>query len=356
MKQSYLVATGMLLIVAVWMLSGLFGGEAKAPPEKTVAPSAALTRVQVKRFTAQSMTREVVLQGQSLARHEVTLKTEVPGAVVEVLARKGQSVKRGDILLRIAEDERPQQLAQARALVQQRELEYQAARSLKSKGLQAERQLAEADSLLRAARVQLKSAQLNQERLTLRAPFSGVIQDRLAETGDYLKVGDPAYVLVDLDPLVVRGDVAEGEVGKLSMGMAATARLSNGAQLNGTVTFIAPVANSSTRTFTVEMEAANPAPQQPGGMSATMHIPLANMSAHKISPALLSLNDSGALGLKTVDDSGVVHFYPVDILKSERDGIWLGGLPESIELITVGQGFVRAGEKVEAVASENSQP
>jgi multidrug efflux system membrane fusion protein len=334
----------------------MFGGKTEAPEAKPVASTSGLTRVQVQRFTARPMTREVVLQGQTLARHEVVLKAEVPGTVVEVLANKGEAVKRGDILLRIGEDGRPQQLAQARALVQQRELEYQAAKSLKSKGLQAERQLAEAESLLRAAKAQLKNAQLNMARLTLRAPFDGVIQDRVAESGTYLKIGDPTFTLVNLDPLVVRGDVAEGDVGSLKQGLPATARLSNGAELTGAITFIAPVANTSTRTFAVEMEAPNPASQQPGGMSATIHVPLATMPAHKISPALLSLDDAGTLGLKTVDSDGIVRFYPVKILKSERDGIWLGGLPESVELITVGQGFVRAGEQVTAVQGDDDRP
>jgi len=354
-KRSYLVAGAIVIIVTLWMLSGMFGSDEDATAEKDAVADSGPTRVQVADFNAQPMTREAVLQGQTQAKHEVTLKTEVAGEVIEVMADKGAAVKAGDILLRIAADERPQQLEQARALVRQRELEYQAAKSLKSKGLQAERQLAEAESLLRAARVQLKSAELNVARLTLRAPFDGIIHERQAETGDYLKVGEPAFVLVNLDPLVIRGNVAENDVGQLKQGMSATAELSNGASLNGTVTYIAPVANESTRTYAVEMEAPNPAPSQPGGMSATLHIPLETMPAHKVSPALLSLNDDGTLGLKTVDADGIVQFYPVTILKSERDGLWLGGLPAKVALITVGQGFVRAGDKVVAVRDKTAE-
>jgi multidrug efflux system membrane fusion protein len=95
------------------------------------------------------------------------------------------------------------------------------------------------------------------------------------------------------------------------------------------------------------MEASNPFPHQPGGMSATMRVPLASESAHKVSPALLSLSDAGVLGIKSVDQNGTVQFHKVEIIKSERDGLWLGGLPDEIDLISVGQGFVRAGDHVE---------
>lgn len=349
MKRSYLIAGGILLVIVLWMLSGLFIGNTEPRPEVANKAAIGVTRVQVSTFTSQPMLREVVVQGQSLAKQRVELKAEVSGEVVEVVVDKGLAVDKGDTMLRLARNERPQQLAQARALVQQRELEYEAARSLKNKGLQAERQLAEALSLLRTARVQLRSAELNMARLVIRAPFAGVVQARHVGEGDYLQPGDPVYTLVSLEPLVIRGDVAESEVGELEPGMGASAELSNGAELSGVITYIAPVADSSTRTFAVEMEAANPAPRQPGGMSATLRIPLETKAAHKVSPALLSLDDAGVVGLKSVDAEGVVQFYPVDILKSERDGVWVGGLPEEVQLITVGQGFVRTGDRVEVV-------
>jgi multidrug efflux system membrane fusion protein len=349
-KRSYLVAAGIVLVVTVWMLTGIFAEPSVTPTEDSAA--AGPTRVQVAHFEAQQMLREVVVHGQTQARQEVIVRAEIPGQVAAVIADKGAGVSRGDVLARMAEDERPQQLQQARALVRQRELEYQAAKSLKSKGLQAERQLAEAETLLRTARVQLRSAELNQSRLTIRAPFDGQVQARHAELGDYLQPGDPAYTVVSLDPLVIRGDVAESEIGKLQLGMEAMAELSNGVELAGRINFIAPVANTDTRTYTVEVEAPNPLSRQPGGMSATLRVPLERMAAHKVSPALLSLNDAGVLGLKSIDEAGVVQFHPVEILKSERDGLWLGGLPPDVELITVGQGFVRAGDRVEAVSEQ----
>lgn len=346
MKRSYIIAAGIVLVVTLWMLTGVFSGSAEET-EVAAAPVHSLTRVQVVRYQARPMQREVMVQGQSEAKREAVVKAQTAGQVQEIAADKGAVVKRGDAVLRLESDERPRQLEEARALVEQRKLEYEGAKLLKSKGLQAERQLAEALTLLRSAKTLLKSAELNVARQNIPAPFDGVVQARHVGEGDYLQVGDPAYTLVSLDPLVFRGDVAENEVDRLKAGLSANVELSNGATMSGKITFVAPVADSNTRTYAMEVEVANPEPQQRGGMSATIRVPLDTMPAHKISPALLSLNDAGVLGIKIVDEESIVRFYAVDILKSERDGLWLGGLPESMDLITVGQGFVRDGDKVE---------
>lgn len=350
MKRSYLIAAGIVLVVSLWLLIGP-SKEEEAAATVSVADRGAplLTRVQVKAFQASEMQQELAIYGQSVPKRRVTVRAEVSGQVSEVFAPRGATVGKDEVLLRLSEDDRPQQLEQARAALKLRELEYQGAKSLQQKGLQAERQLAEALTLLRGARAEVKRAELNLQNTTVQAPFGGVLQERHVEVGDFLSIGDPLAEVVELDPLLISGDLSENEIGELHVGMAATAVLSNGAELQGSVSYIAPSADAGTRTFRIEMEAANPPPHQRGGMSATIRIPREAVAAHKLSPALLSLNDSGVLGVKSVDGEGVVHFHPVEILKSERDGLWLAGLPESVDLITVGQGFVRSGDRVEAV-------
>ncbi len=346
MKTSNIIAAAIVVIVTLWMLSGILkGDEMKA--EAKVEPVHKLTRVQVQRHQAEPMQREVIVQGQSQAKREVVVKAQTYGQVEQVLADKGAAVSRGAAVIKLQDDARALQLQEARSLVAQRNLEYDAARKLKIKNLQTDRQVAEAMTLLNSAKTQLKNAELNIQRQNLTAPFAGLIQARYAEVGDYLQVGDPAYTLINLDPLVLSGDVSENEVDRLKPGQTANIELSNGVKMTGKLSFIAPMADSDTRTYSIELEASNSDLKQRAGMSATIRIPLDTMPAHKVSPALLSLNDEGVMGLKIVDNESIVRFYAVELLKSERDGLWLGGLPERIDLITVGQGFVRDGDKVE---------
>ncbi len=348
MKRSYLIAAAIVVVVTLWMMLGPVSKEELSSRDSTVEATLR-TEVQVKVFEADEMQHELTLYGQTEPNRRVTVRAEVAAQVSDILVPRGKTVQKGELLLRLNEDDRPQRLNQARALLKQRELEYEGAKSLKAKGLQAERQLAEALTLLRTARAELKRAELNLQNTRVVAPFSGVLQARYVEVGDFLSVGDPLAEVVELEPLLVTGDVSEQEVGVLESGMSGTVELSNGKRLEGTLRFIAASAETSTRTYRIEMEVANPPPHQRGGMTATIHIPRGSVSAHKVSPALLSLDDTGVLGIKSVDDEGVVQFHPVEILKSQRDGLWLAGLPASVRLITVGQGFVRAGDRVDVV-------
>jgi multidrug efflux system membrane fusion protein len=355
MKRSYLIAAAIVVVVTLWMLSGV---PAKPPAEgpAALAKSSAKTptRVVVAQFEAAPMAREMTIHGSTRAKRSVTLRSEVAGRVVEVSAERGARVKAGEALLRLAADDRKELVAQARALLHQRELEYQASKSLQDKGLKAQSQLAEAFSLLESARAQLKSAELNLARATLTAPFDGVLQERSVEVGDYIKGGDPVALLLELDPMVVRGELAEKEVAQVALGMGASARLANGAVLEGRISYISAAASSETRSFTVEMEAPN-GQGAPAGITAEIKVPLEEVSAHKLSPALLTLNDAGVMGVKGVNDSGVVEFHEVELLRADSEGMWLAGLPSRLRLITTGQGFVRAGDRVEVVEQEPKQ-
>ena len=70
--------------------------------------------------------------------------------------------------------------------------------------------------------------------------------------------------------------------------------------------------------------------------------------AHRVSPSLFTLNDAGALGLRTIDRENRVEFHPVAILEDSPDGAWVTGLPERARLITVGHEFVTEGQIVDA--------
>ncbi len=349
MRRSYVIALTVTLVSVLWLASGALTGKPVSSEASANTPEAAVTRVQVRTFRAEPVTREVVLHGQTEARRRVLLKAESAGQVVELPVARGSRVRGGVVIARLAADEREERLAQALALVRQRELEYDATRSLKSQNLNAERQVAEALALLEAARTELKSAHLHLARAEIRAPFDGVLYGRAVEIGDFVGVGDPVATVVELNPLLATGDVAEQEVTELRLGMPGRARLVDGRELHGTLSYIAPAAAVTTRTFAVEMETANPGGAIPAGMTAELRIPLEEVDAHRLSAALLSLDDTGRIGVKWVDGAGVVQFEPVRIIRSEGEALWVDGLPSEARLITAGQGFVRAGDRVEVL-------
>ena len=70
------------------------------------------------------------------------------------------------------------------------------------------------------------------------------------------------------------------------------------------------------------------------------------MIAHKVSPALATLDEEGEVGLQAVDEDDRVVFYPVEIVRAEAGGVWVSGLPERVRLITIREGPVSDGQQV----------
>jgi len=80
-----------------------------------------------------------------------------------------------------------------------------------------------------------------------------------------------------------------------------------------------------------------------------LRIPAEKILAHRISPSLLTLDDAGNVGVKIINNDGLVEFVVADIALSSNNGIWIAGLPEVATIITVGQGYVANGALVDTV-------
>jgi multidrug efflux system membrane fusion protein len=352
MKQSYLIAIIIALAVAAWLLSGQFGREedhAEAALPAAAHAEPAPPKVRVSERLAQPHTAEIVLRGRTEAARIVELKAETRGKVVEILAEEGAYVRAGDVLLRLAADDRLAKLRQAKALLAQRQIEFDSSKALSAKGYRAETEVAAATARLEEAKAAVASMEIDLGYTTISAPFDGVIERRAVEIGDFVDVGNPVATIVDLDPIRVVGHVVESNVAKLRPGMAGAAALVTGETLQGTLSFVGAMADEQTRTFRVELEIPNPDRSVVQGISAEMRVPVAELPAHQVSPAILTLTDDGKIGVKTVNAENIVEFHAVQIVGDGPDGVWLAGLPERARFITVGQDFVVTGQKVEPV-------
>jgi multidrug efflux system membrane fusion protein len=149
--------------------------------------------------------------------------------------------------------------------------------------------------------------------------------------------------------LIVSASISEYDAHYIVKGQEGSAELATGEIVTGVVRYMAPVADEATRTFNVELAIDNAAGAYRAGMTAKLMIPGETVFAQRISPSLLTLDDAGNLGVKTLNDAGVVEFYRADIVMSSSDGIWIAGLPHLTTLITVGQGFVNEGALVEGI-------
>ena len=228
-------------------------------------------------------------------------------------------------------------------------ISFNAAMRLSKKQFQSQVRLAEEKAKLETAKAALARTRLDLARTTVRSPINGFIETLPKSVGDYAAVGEVVATIVKLDPIRVVGQISERDVARIKRDEPAQAVLPDGRVLDGRVAYISRVGEASTRTFRVEVWIANPDGEVSEGMTAELRLPVGVERAHRVSPAVLTLNDSGIIGVKAVQiDGGTarVVFHPVRVITDTSEGIWLSGLPANIDLITVGQEFVSAGQTV----------
>ncbi|MBT8111374.1 MAG: efflux RND transporter periplasmic adaptor subunit [Gammaproteobacteria bacterium] len=349
--KSWIISAGIVFLVTVWLLSGQIGAsdEDEQPSTANQTAAGARSAVRVRTQSAEEVMRTITVNGKTAPARVVHLAAETDGRIEYIGAQRGASLERGSVIIRLDERDRSARLAQAEATVKQREVEYAGRLKLKSGSYVSEAQLQEAIAMLEAAKTELKRAELDLAYMTIRAPFAGALQARSVEVGDFVKRGDPVATYVDNRTIIVSANLSEFDARFVNVGDMAEAALATGESVRGRIRYVAPVADDATRTFAVELEVDNAAGQLRAGGTAELRIPAELVSAHRISPSLLTLDDAGNVGIKIVDDGGKVEFVLADIALSSSDGVWLAGLPETTTIITVGQGYVANGTVVDAI-------
>ena len=350
-RRSLITAVLIAVGVSAWVWSGERTGTSPPPPGQKARAAERLRDfgVRVAVLHAEPVSRTILLNGRTEPARAVTIRAELDGRVVAIGTERGARIARGDEVVRLDPRDLEPRRREARAAVRQREMEFDAARKLSARNFQTGTALAAAEASLEAARATLAKVEVDLANTRLLAPFDGRLDQRMVEIGDYVGDGNAIGRILQEDPILVVGYVTQQQRHRVRLGVTGEARLITGQTVSGHVRYVAAESDATTRTFRVELEVPNPDGVLLSGVSAGIRIPLATTRAHRVSPALLALDDRGRLGVKTVGNAGVVDFHPVEIVRTDGDGIWVSGLPDPVRVIAVGQGFVHPGQHVEAL-------
>lgn len=362
--------------------------ETVADVEEDAVEDTKRIRVVAMASTAQTIESAVIMRGRTEAARQVSVAAETSGRVISTPLRKGAFVNEGDALCQLdpgtreaklaeaaarlieAEGRVPEaqaSVAEANARIAEAQINVNVARQLSEDGFASETRLISAEAVSEAAAAGLQrarsgvtsaeagieaadaavaAAQREIEQLTIYAPFSGLLETDTAELGTLMQPGSMCATIIQLDPIKMVGFVPETEVGNVAVGAMAQGRLGNDAELTGRVTFLSRSADDTTRTFRVEVEVPNPDLAVGDGQTVEIVVAADGRTAHLIPQSSLTLDDGGALGVRTIADDDTALFMPVTLLRDTIDGVWVTGLPETINLITVGQEFVTNGVPV----------
>ena len=253
---------------------------ARAPEEKAEkSKDKPPVPVLVARAEARDMPVTLDLVGRAEAYERVTLKARVDGQVAAVAFNEGQHVQAGQVLVRLDEGDFAARLRQAeanlardRANLAKAQTDVTRYTALKEQGFVSAEKVDEVRALLAAAEATAKADQaaLDLARLQLgyaviRAPFDGVVGERLVFPGSAVKVNDTQLAVVNrVRPLHVSFAVPEKYLGPLRQrqrqgGLKAQVRLpgEGGAGVTGDVRFLDNAVDTATGTLQMKAVLAN---------------------------------------------------------------------------------------------------
>lgn len=317
--------------------------------------------VRTETFRVQQMPIEVKLRGRTTASANIAAVAQTPGVVQTLHVNKGDRVEAGDLLCTLDTGTRAAAVAQANAALAQAEaglaqaqLDADTNASLRERGLApantanaVDVAVAAAEAAVSAAQAGLDNAQAELDRTRINAEVGGLVQAPIATRGAMLAQGGVCATIVQLDPIVFAGSVTEANIALARTGLAASLHTVTNQNATGEVTYVAASAEEATRSFPIEIEFDNSDFAIRDGVTAEATVNMGTLPGHLLPQSVLTLNDAGVLGVRTVEDSKVA-FYPVTIMSDTREGVWVTGLPASVEIITIGQEFVVDGQAVNA--------
>ncbi len=372
---------------------------------------AGTVRVMARASQARDVESAVIVRGETEALRQVAVMAETTGPVISEPLRSGATVSAGDLLCQIdpgttsagmdvaraqvaeiiarrpeTEARIPEAEAQvlgARAALEEAKINADNAIKLSERGFSsnvtvastnasvaaAEAQVISAeagvksaragidalDAALESAQSVLAEAEKDIERLAITAPFSGLLETDAAELGSFLQPGTACATVIQLDPIKIVGYVPEIDVSRIEPGAMAGARLIDGRQVSGQVSFVGRSADEQTRTFRVELLVENEDLSIRDGQTAEIIISTEGKKAHLLPQSALTLNNEGELGVRLVSDDNTALWQSVSILRDTQDGVWLDGLPEQANVILLGQEYVTSGVPVAPSYEEITQ-
>jgi multidrug efflux system membrane fusion protein len=322
------------------------GGNGETAPPRSV---------RIETVTAEAMPIEVPLRGRTEAKSSVTVVAQTTGVVQALSVSKGQQVKAGDLLCTLDQGARKLAVDQAQASLDQAQTAYDTNKSLRDKGLAAANTALALETAVKGAQAQLENAKLELARTEIKTEVAGVVQDPMATVGNLLAAGQPCATIVELNPMLFKASVPESRIAYAKLGLTAKVTTVTGVTVDGTVTYIAATADDATRSFPVEIELPNADGKILDGVTASAVVNVGTSPVHVLPQSVLTLDDDGVLGIRTVEDGNKVAFHAVNIVKDTREGIWVVGLPFKINVITVGQEYVQPGQIVDARTADGEQ-
>jgi HlyD family secretion protein len=345
-----------------------------------------------------SLPLEERLSGTVVADNQVEIYSEISGVVEQILVRNGDTVQRGQALLRIRDSELRERLKQAEAGLQiakaraeqaeasltQLKAQYDRAKSLADRNMSSQAEidnitaeLASAQANVSLAKAQVTQAvssvdeaTMNLSRTVVRSPVSGLVGQRGIEPGQLISTNTRLFIVGDPNNLRITTILTERMMAYIREGMKA--EVSNpsvpDSVIDATISRISPFLDPVTHTTTAEIDIKNTTGFLLPGMFASVDVfygqsisatlvpnsaiyrhPLTGIEgvyvARSIGSEIQPVTDVDATAPPPLTDATPVEFVEINILAKGREVSGISGIPGGTWVVTVGQNLLAGGAR-----------
>jgi membrane fusion protein, multidrug efflux system len=214
------------------------------------------------------------VSGTVKAIEDVNMSPEEGGVVKEWMAKKGQLVKKGDLIVALKDEVIKASLDAAEAQYKMADLNLEKQRKVFDQQGISELQLKNLEYTRDAAKANADLMKARWERTQLRSPIDGVVDNTIPNVGDFAPPGVPIARIVNITSIKVQADVPELYAGAVSVGTPAVITFDAlpGDTLKGKVTFVGSTVSSSNRALQVEIILSNPFRKMKSDMVAKLDL------------------------------------------------------------------------------------
>ncbi len=293
---------------------------------------------------------ETVRAGTLKARRSVKIFNQEEGRIERIVVREGDLVKEGQVIVTLDHKLKSAELAKAVATRGQAEGDLERIRELIKRNVAAQERMDKAETILAIARAEESLIRTRLEYARIRAPFGGVVTERMAEPGDIAPRNSHLLTIIDPQSLMTVVSVSELVIPRLRTGDPAGVKIDalGGTSWAARIGRIHPTIDPRTRQGTIEVELAPVPKGAVAGQLCRVLLRAPEVRKLVIPFAALRRDRQGEYAFVIVDD--------IATIKRTRSGLRLGNRVEILEGLSPGdavvvRGFLdlRAGKKVSIV-------
>ncbi|MBT4879102.1 MAG: efflux RND transporter periplasmic adaptor subunit [Alphaproteobacteria bacterium] len=344
-KKSHYLALIIIITSSLWISSGLL--KKRTPPQAMPIESKVINSVTTNISAITNHQKKYKIYGSAKAHKIISLKSEINGKVNNIYKNEGDIVKAGEVIFTLEPKQYKAEYAEAKAHYSSKKTTLKTTKELYKKGLSAKTILANHQADFKAAEAKLESAKIKLDNTEILAAFDGKIEEINIETGEIIEgYRTEMATLVNDNKILVHGFLAEKLISDVNLIEKIEVEFFSGLKKQAILNYISATSDAITKTYKIEVLVENNDNLIKDGMTVELSFTLKKIKAHKISSSALSLDDNGNIGVKIINHNNLVEFLPATIIGEEGEYIWLTDLPDVIEIITIGHGFVRNGDQV----------